>query len=436
MSKIEPLTREEQVILLGAQPNIRSEHIVTLESLLDQGVIWRGVSFLAERNKSEALLYRLMKSINPDLVPGQMLLKLRKAYLNTFERNEAFKEIVGRIHSSMTEQAIPHVFVRGLVLAESVYGNPALRRYSDLDLLVERRNVPGALGVLESLGAHLREGSLSDSYYLMYHFHIERQFAEGRRVTVELHWNLDHRYTMFTIDIPRVIQDCPLESVGGIEMPVLHPTDQLLGLCLHAAKHCPAIRYFPDSPLLARRVLLDGWLTQVVDIAMFLGKHRSIDWDRVRHRAQSWGMEPLVYGGLRAASSILGVSNHESAIRLFSPPITRNRLEHELTKRFVDPAYTLQYDRKRGIIEQWILKRWMLQEDAVFHPVRLIDLAYFFSPRKSDLARWYGKANLKPYFLWWIRHALTGVFEISTGAFLLGFHRLSLILRRVVSEKQ
>jgi hypothetical protein len=181
---------------------------------------------------------------------------------------------------------------------------------------------------------------------------------------------------------------------------------------------------------------MDGWLSQVVDIAMYLNKHHTIDWDHIRDRAQSWGMESVVYAGLRSVNTILGMSNHIDALRSFSPPVRRNRIERELTRRFVYPGYTLQYDRKQGIIERWILNRWMLQEDAVFHPVRLIDLAYFFAPRKADLARYYGKTRLKPYFLWWIRHAVSGLFEISSGALLLGYHRFSRILRRVVSGKQ
>jgi len=435
MTKIEPLTREEQVILLGVQPEIRPEHIKTLESLLHEGVVWRGITFLAERNKSEALLYRLMKNARPDLVPDHILIRLRKAYLNTFERNEAFKEIVGHIHSNMEEQAVPHVFVRGLVLAELIYGNPALRRYSDLDLLVTRSDVSRALECLESIGALRRAGSLPDYYYMNYHFHVERQFTEGRCVTVELHWNLDHRYTMFTIDIPRVIHDCPRLSVGGVEMPVLHPVDQMLGLCLHAAKHCPAIRYFPDSPLLARRVLLDGWLTQVVDIAMYLNTYQSVDWNEIHHRSQSWGMETIVYAGLRSVINILGLSHCEDILRSFSPPVRRTRIERVLTKRFVDPGYTLQYDRRQGMVERWILNRWMLQEDAVFHPVRLIDLVNFFAPRKTDLARWYGKAALKPYVLWWLRHTITGAFEITSGALLLSVHRILRFIERIAVRK-
>lgn len=436
MTKIEPLTREEQLILLGVQPELHPEHESALETLLNQGIVWRGVMFLAERNKSEALLYRSLKHITPGLVPDQTLLRLRKAYLKTFERNEAFKEIIGSIYTGMTEQSISHVFVRGLVLAEYVYGNPALRRYSDIDLLVTRHDVPRALSCLENIGALRRAGSLPDSYYLKYHFHIERQFVMGRDVTVELHWNLDHRYTMFTLDIPRIIHDSSRESIGGLEIPILHPTDQLLGLCLHAAKHCPAIRYFPDSPLLARRVLLDGWLSQVVDIAMYLNRYKSINWDEIHHRARSWGMETLVYAGLRSVNNILGISNHAEALKSFSPPARRTRIERELTKRFVDPGYTLQYNRKQGMIERWILRRWMLQEDAVFHPIRLIDLANYFSPKRADLARWYRKTALKGYYLWWFRHAVSGFFEISSGALFLFLHRISRPVGRLMAKRR
>jgi hypothetical protein len=369
-----------------------------------------------ERNYTGPLLYRFVKSLPPELIPGDIREKLRQSYFRTYQRNLEFAEVIGRIQSELARAGIKGVFLRGLGLAELEYGNPALRWFSDIDLLVSRQNVPPVVEILDSMGGAPREGSLFDAYHMKHHFHVERILDDGSGATIELHWNLDHHYTMFTIDVEGVIERAGMEQVGDVTIPILEPHDQLLGLCLHVVKHCPAVRHYARSPLLARRVLLDGWLTQMVDVSMALDRHRSLDWELFATAARSWGTEELVYSALSAASAMLGARVPDEAFTHLRSPLPGNRLERVLTQTFLDPDRTLNPTGRRGKIGQMMLSRWRFQEDAVFHPLRLLDLASFFFPRKRDLSRWRKRRHLRPYIFWWLLHVLTGSWRLFRAA--------------------
>jgi hypothetical protein len=412
---LDSLTREELLVLVGTKPAVTAEDQDYFASLIEEGVVWRGVKFLVERNYAGPLLYRFVKNLPEELVPRDVTEMLRQSYLRTYQRNLEFANVIRRVQNGLVEASIEGVILRGLVLAERAYGNPALRWFSDIDLLVSRREVERAAQVLKSLGGVPRVGDLFDAYHLKHHFHIQRLLDGGDGATVELHWNLDHHYTMFTIDIEGMMERSRIEHVGSVAIRVLEPHDQLLGLCLHAVKHCPAVRHFPRSPLLARRVLLDGWLTQMVDLSMVLARRHDFDWHELATRARSWGVDPLTHSALTAASTMLGTRVPDEAFTHLCAPPRGTRFERVLTQAFLDPDRTLKPAGPVGRFSQWLLFRWRYQDDAVFHPLRLLDLANFFFPRRSDLSRWLGRRRLKPYSFWWLIHAACGTWRLFLG---------------------
>ncbi|MBN1424946.1 nucleotidyltransferase family protein [Candidatus Fermentibacteria bacterium] len=429
MNATNALTSEEQLVLAAVGAGISAEHQETVNHTLEQGVVWRGVQFLAERNNAGSFLHRALRNVPGELVPEQVQTKFRQIYLATFQRNQEFAHVISHLSETFGRADTRAVFLRGLVLAERVYGNPSLRRFADIDVLVQRDDVPRALLALEGAGGVPRRGTLSNGYYYRNHFHLERVMGNGQGSTVELHWNLDHRYTLFTIDVAGLIDRSLSAQVGSACVQVLSPVDDILGLCLHAVKHCPAIRHFPSSPLLPRRILLDGWLTQLVDVAMALRWYTTLDWDLVVASARSWGAEASASGAFTAVQSILGISPPEPVLQQLRMAAKPARFGRSLVRAFVDPATTLQPLDQRRPLTRLILTRWRFQEDAVFHPVRLLDLLNYFAPSRQDLARWFGKPRLRPFWWWWARHAAVSSLRLLAGLVDLVASRLAVTVR-------
>jgi hypothetical protein len=117
--------------------------------------------------------------------------------------------------------AIP---LKGPFLAERLYGSAALRVSRDLDVLVPKANLPRAEAVLAANG--FVPGTSDD-----YHRPWRRQ-----GITLELHHDVENPLA-FNFDAEGALRRARPAVFQGERCWQLAPEDELLFLCLHAARH-------------------------------------------------------------------------------------------------------------------------------------------------------------------------------------------------------
>lgn len=115
--------------------------------------------------------------------------------------------------------------LKGPWLAERLYGDTALRNYSDLDLLVGRREISSAEDVLSEL-EFLPGGRRGD---------YERPWCRGD-VTIELHHDAENPLA-FDFRVEDAWQRAQCSDWHGVPARLLAPADELLFLCLHGVRH-------------------------------------------------------------------------------------------------------------------------------------------------------------------------------------------------------
>jgi len=183
---------------------------------------------------------------------------------------------------------------KGPVLAASVYGDLALRQFSDLDILVCERDVPRAKELLLSQGyrSHIQLSGEQESTYLQ--SHREYQFVrDDDRVMVELQWGITAHWQImssFPLDFEYLWDRLKAVSLAGTTVRTLAPEDLLLILCVHGSSH------------LWRRL---SWLC---DVAELVRTHQEVDWERLVERARVLGGERMLLLGLALASDLLGTT--------------------------------------------------------------------------------------------------------------------------------
>jgi hypothetical protein len=118
-------------------------------------------------------------------------------------------------------QAIP---LKGPFLAERLYGNVALRVSRDLDILVSKSDLPRAEAILAANG--FAPGPSDD-----YHRPWRRQ-----SMTLELHHDVENPLA-FDFHIESAIRRATSATFQGAHCWQLAAEDELLFLCLHAARH-------------------------------------------------------------------------------------------------------------------------------------------------------------------------------------------------------
>jgi len=192
-----------------------------------------------------------------------------------------------RILESFEQGGVKTILVKGPVVSLLAYGDPAVRSYVDLDLLVRDAAILPASRILASLGfkADIPEGAiLAGKIPGEYLFKL----ADAQRI-VDLHTEKTFRYYPRPMRIEDLFARQRRARLEGREIPALSLEDELVLNCIHGAKHFWERLMWP------------------ADIAAIVARHVEIDWKLVREAARDVGAERMVHVGLLLAESLLGV---------------------------------------------------------------------------------------------------------------------------------
>src|SRR5882762_4570247 len=267
------LKNEWSALLECASPSCDRQR---LRGLL-RSVDWARLLILAEEHGVAGHLAASLRGLKEDLIPPetrQALVDRQRAQVVFTLRLTA--ELF-RILDRFTSEGIGALVVKGPVLAVQAYGDPAMRAYGDLDLLVRQRDIRRATELLSAAG-------FSPAVPLSA---IDAGRIPGQNLIVELHNDLTLRY--FPRRLP--IEECFARQIrvrlDAREAPALSVEDELVLICIHGAKH------FWER------------LMWIADVAALVSRQTGIDWQRVADSAQAVEAERMLHTGLCLASDLL-----------------------------------------------------------------------------------------------------------------------------------
>lgn len=275
---------EIEVLLTCARARVSPSQAEQIKHLVTQRFDWDYLLQLAERHGLQPLLHWQLNAVCPELVPEAERQKLRQAFQRVSALNVLLTEELKRllaIFSANSLQAVPY---KGPALAFQLYGNIALRQFSDLDILVHPRDVFRARDLLISEGYQPLPPLTVGQQALLLRTQCNLPFTRERnRMIVELHWKVSapHFARPFeTSDFWARLVAGKLETMD-IQLPATE--DLLLALCIHGSKH------------------LWERLAWICDIAGLIESQPALDWHELVRRARASGSERMLFLGLRLA---------------------------------------------------------------------------------------------------------------------------------------
>jgi putative nucleotidyltransferase-like protein len=182
--------------------------------------------------------------------------------------------------------------LKGVALAQSLYGDATLRVCSDLDVLVPRDAVAESLRLLLANGyAHAEKHQVEPAEVdRLLDSNMEYGFrgrTAGFEYLLELHWDIAWRWRADTGMVDALWADARPGTIFGVDTWTLSPEWELLYLAVHAARH---------------RWSALKWLVDLHEVCVRGG----FDWGGVEHRARRFGLERALHQSLGACRLLLG----------------------------------------------------------------------------------------------------------------------------------
>ena len=328
------------------------------------GVDWMGLIEVARSHRLEMLLYRAASSHFVEFVDPSALTALRRCYDDNHARGLALTTALLQLLAQLDGAQIPALPFKGPVLGAQLYGDIALRVYSDLDVLVRERDAERATRIM--IGQGYRQGAMSLGW--------ERSF-ERDGASVDLHWSIADKVHQFPLTADELVARRTTVMLAGTPVSTLCAQDALLAICFNG--------------------LSEDWqrCDRIADVAELVRSSGStIDWPGMLALCRRRGCERLVLVGLHLAKELFRVTlPHIVELRLQSHRRALARAGYAIDD-FLDFTITSTDRRRGGNYWRHILRMRERQWEKVpYYQSFAYDL---FKPKDDDAAWQRGSRRL------------------------------------------
>ena len=253
-----------------------------LREFITSDLNWSRLFELGERHGVLPLLHQSLAPVRSHVPPVQSAALERAQLANLHKALFLCRELI-RVVETMEERNIQVLPYKGVALAESLYGDIALRQSGDIDLLILPQDLPRVREAALQLGyvAHAKLSEAEEREFLKSGYELSFDGPAGPNL-LEVQWAIQPRFYAVDFDIERVFQRAVDVCVAGRKMRTPSLEDSFIILALHAAKHMWA------------RLIWICDLARIMAIA-------HVDWKEVAARATDLGIVRIL-----RVSSILG----------------------------------------------------------------------------------------------------------------------------------
>ena len=295
------LSAEDALLICCARTWVPPERI---REVLNPDLDWKYITESAISHRIAPLLYCNLRKVSDELAPPKIMKELRETHTVALAHNILAHRGLSEILGALLDLQIEVIVLKGMAPAEMLYPEPALRPFSDVDLLILEDDRHRVAAELSRLGYKLlydyRPGFAQQ-------FGYELCYIKSNSVSLDLHWHVAGLPYSRYIDVARFWESAVPLNIEGIDVLVLSLEDLLIHLCLHASKE-------------SYSMLL--WLVDISETVHRYGEE--IDWDLFLEKVEQYRIHSLMRYVLRSVEKLFA-----SAVPAFiSERLHRHRSSH------------------------------------------------------------------------------------------------------------
>ena len=256
-----------------------------LAGLLENFLNWPDLLRRAENHCVVPILADRVRNLDDAFVPTEVRATLRESRRMQAIRALQLTAELFFVLERFAEAGIETLATKGPALSVRCYGDPGMRQYSDLDLVIREADIWPAT---QAMLAHAYEPRVPLTAIDAKKIPGEYAFQKpGTHLLVEFHTERTFRYHPRPLHIEKLFERRASVSIDGRDVPALSLEDEYLLICVHGAKH------FWER------------LMWIADVAALISR-QAPDWDCAISTAREVGAERILRLGLRLASDVLG----------------------------------------------------------------------------------------------------------------------------------
>jgi hypothetical protein len=336
---------EQHILCLAARTNLASGDERVLVELLRGPVDWERLWAQGYLHEVLPLLATTARRLAGQVVPPEAWrVRARRRLYATMVRNSTLADELVRVLDTLRRAGAEAIPVKGIVLAETLYGGLALRSLGDLDVLVRPEALPAAREVLLDLGyAQAPEPGFENAHHL---FHDPPYYRDGNggQVCLELHWGL-WASRFFRLGAEPLWRRSVIGRIHGADVRLLSIEDTLLHLAIHRSRSALRLRF-------------------VCDVAELLRRHgATLDWEYVIEQASAAGARTALFYALELAVALLGAPLQSGILARLGV----GRLKRRLLDQTCGTAALFRPAASGDLSQQPALMLRLLEQDGLGH---------------------------------------------------------------------
>jgi hypothetical protein len=186
---------------------------------------------------ADGLLGLLLHSLSTATLPRPMWLQVQVQRALQRKRNDQALLELRRLVEAFQTSEIPMLALKGAVLSQQLYGDPHLRTFADLDILVDENHADAGEELLRERGYEAEVLSPSQ-LRTMRRFNSEATFMSARSLLpVDYHWRITNVQFPLLLEFDELWERRAHCEIDGFDFPTLGLEDVALFTTAHAAKH-------------------------------------------------------------------------------------------------------------------------------------------------------------------------------------------------------
>ncbi len=281
---------EDALICLSTVPSLNERSRQMMIELVNEGLDWSYVICMARSHEVLPLLCHRLEWACPHLVPNLVMNQLRDHVRNKVKSQGLLMMELVRVLELLENQQLSAMPLFSPLLSGFIYQQSGLRTYSNLEILLPKREVLKGWELLQSLGYKTSNDNYQSKAFRCIDVQSKVRFrCREQDSYLKLCWDGNRHHLAFPFDLREMATRLQSIEAMGREVQILSTEDLILVLCERST----------------RRI----WqrLGSIADIAWLLAGSRELNWDAMLERAKRYGSQRMLFLGLFLAQEMMGV---------------------------------------------------------------------------------------------------------------------------------